>query len=115
MNNTTLIFVYGSLKAGLHNHYILEHSNLLCTHVTAPIFTMISFDAYPAVLLNGTTAIHGEVYSVSEDIFAEVAELEGFPFFYNRVEIETKYGTAFMYVMDEVIGEYCIVDSGIWK
>jgi len=76
---------------------------------------MISFDSYPAVLLNGSTAIHGEVYSVDGDTFAEVEELEGFPYFYNRIQIETKYGAAWIYVMDEVIGAYTIVESGIWK
>jgi len=115
LSSTTIIFVYGSLKAGFHNHFYLKNADFLGTHVTAPLYTMISLDSYPAVLLNGSTKIHGEVYAVSDHIFGNVEELEGYPYFYNRIKIETDYGSAWMYVMEEVIGEYSIVESGIWS
>lgn len=80
-----LVFVYGSLKAGYHNHHVLANSAFLGTGTTLPAFQMISFGSFPA-LIQGDKAYEGEIYQVDNKTFQELDWLEGYPDFYNRHE-----------------------------
>lgn len=77
---------------------------------------MVSIDGYfPAVLENGTTAIHGEVYSIDQSTFEQLDELEGFGILYDRSLTETTFGKAWIYNMKELLGDNPIVETGIWQ
>ena len=76
---------------------------------------MFDLGAYPAVTQNGNDVIHGEVYAVSEDTFNELDALEGYPDFYDRIQITTSFGRAWMYVVNRrTVGGKCIISSGLW-
>jgi gamma-glutamylcyclotransferase (GGCT)/AIG2-like uncharacterized protein YtfP len=96
----TKVFVYGSLKQGYGNHPILGTSELVAQYVTEPKYTMYSLGAFPAVVLDGETAISGEVYDVNDSVFKALDRLEGYPTFYNRTQIDTPYGKAWMYYLE---------------
>ena len=79
-----LIFVYGSLKSGHGNNVLLQDSNFVCKAITVDSdYEMISLGAFPA-LVDGDQYIHGEVYSVTDDILDRVDSLEGNGSFYQR-------------------------------
>lgn len=79
------VFVYGTLMKGGYNHYLLElyDSKLISEATTTEKFTMISMGSFPALLSNGETTIHGEVYSIDERTLSMLDELET-PYGYQR-------------------------------
>ena len=94
-----LVFVYGTLKLGYSNSHVLDISNgeLLGDFITEPKYTMLDLGAFPGVLLEGEDSIHGEVYEV--DTLKYIDHLDSYPDFYSRVEIDTTFGKAWMYVL----------------
>lgn len=117
-----LVFVYGSLKAGYHNHNTLANSPLISTGTTEPNYQMISFGSFPA-LIEGDKAYEGEIYEVDNNTLQQLDYLEGYPDFYNRsqVDIELPNGDVqkcWVYVLANP-GEYPInngsyVDRSSW-
>lgn len=87
-NEKALIFVYGSLKQGFHNHSLMK--NIRATFIgncctVFPIYDMISMnDSYPAVI-NGNFYISGELYEINEKDIEKLDNLEGYPNFYDRI------------------------------
>lgn len=113
---TLLVAVYGSLRKKHHNHnYYLNNNQTeyLGTDKTEPKFTMYSLGSYPALTLSGTTSIVIEVYRITEDIEKDLDRLEGYPNYYSKTVIDTKWGKAKMYVIPKLSG-YPIVNSGDW-
>ena len=105
------IFVYGTLKKGYENHRVIANAKFLGKHVTDPKYTMYDMGAYPCITLGGDTAIVGEVYEV--DSLRRTDVLEGYPVYYNRIEIETEYGTAWVYYYYPS-EESKVIGSGEW-
>jgi len=77
---------------------------------------MYSLGGFPCITEEGDTPIAVEVYKVDEQVFSRLDMLEGYPDFYNRKEIETKYGTAWIYYIEDAdyMGELNKVESGRW-
>jgi gamma-glutamylcyclotransferase (GGCT)/AIG2-like uncharacterized protein YtfP len=50
---THRVFVYGTLKKGLHNHYLLQDSEFFGGAVTVPTYSMISVGLTDAVTVPG--------------------------------------------------------------
>lgn len=113
--NHILIFVYGTLKKGLRNHSLLESSEYLGEFKTGPKFTLSNFGRYPVVSGGGETAILGEVYSISDNTLKILDKLERHPDWYHRILIETPFGDAYIYIMDESdVIDQPIIKNGIW-
>jgi gamma-glutamylaminecyclotransferase len=108
----SLLFVYGTLKRGQANHALLGRSPLLGEWLTAPKYTLYDLGSYPAVTLEGTTAIYGEVYKVSEKILLRIDRLEEYPLWYDRQLIPTRWGESWIYLMPSCCG--VILGSGCW-
>jgi len=90
-NGYHFVFVYGSLKRGFHNNFILRHSEFLGEFRSKdPDWRMISFNVYPGVLfsyLNGSH-VSGELFLVDDDDLVRLDRLESNGSFYTRSEIE---------------------------
>ncbi|CAG0912004.1 unnamed protein product, partial [Cyprideis torosa] len=56
------VFVYGTLRSGQANHYLLSTSVFLGEYRTLARYSMRDLGAYPGVVA-GRTAIVGEVYA----------------------------------------------------
>lgn len=93
------VFVYGTLKSGQRNAHYMHGARYLGRHVTARRYSMFEFGGYPAVCERGGHAISGEVYLVDERRFRRIDDLEWYPHFYQRIEIPTNWGQAWMYVV----------------
>jgi gamma-glutamylcyclotransferase (GGCT)/AIG2-like uncharacterized protein YtfP len=79
-----LVFVYGSLKKGFGNDRLLADSEFLMNSITRPIFEMISFGAFPAIIPDSQFHISGEVYRIPGSVLWSIDVLEGEGDFYNR-------------------------------
>jgi len=93
------VFVYGTLKRGQRNQHFMHGAEFLGQHRTEKIYSMYEFEDYPAVCLCGSQAITGEVYHISDRQFRMLDDLEWYPHFYQRPEISTGWGDAWMYIV----------------
>lgn len=111
-----LVAVYGSLRQGLHNHRLLENSEFIGTD-RIPNWEMYSYGGFPFIAPSSTSdTILIEVYDVTEDEFASLDMLEGYPSFYNRKQVSTEYGDAWIYFIDyEDTNDFTPVPNGDWK
>ena len=108
------VFVYGTLKRGQRNFHYLQDAEFGGEFITEAKYSMYEFDDYPAVTIDGMHAIHGEVFRVSDEQFGNLDGLERYPDFYQRIEIQTTYGLAWMYIVGV---EQCAqreMIAGIW-
>ena len=115
----SLILVYGSLLSGERNHGYLQHAQLIGKGITLPHFELLDLGSYPAMVLDGTTAIHGEIYAVDDDTLARLDRLEGHPHYFVRAHI-TLQGPdeleVWVYVMRrEILTAKPRIRSGDWK
>ncbi len=109
------VFVYGTLKRGHRNDHFLHWAEFVGNFTTQNIYSMYEFENYPAVCLHGNHAIEGEVYHVTDCQFRTLDDLEWYPRFYQRIEINTGFGDAWMYIVkaEQCHGKKPI--PGIWR
>jgi gamma-glutamylcyclotransferase (GGCT)/AIG2-like uncharacterized protein YtfP len=115
-----LYAVYGTLRHGFGNWSRLlnnEHCEYLGEQRTEPKYKMVSLGAFPGVILGGNQEVTIEVFRVnSPDVELRLDWLEGYPSFYQKTTIDTKWGKADMYILsEERYGNNQIVPSGDWK
>lgn len=83
----TLLFVYGTLRAGERNHRHLRGAALVGPARTPPKFRLVDLGRYPALLEGGETSVVGEHYRVDDETLAALDELEGHPDLFVRTSI----------------------------
>lgn len=114
-----LVFVYGTLMAGYHNHYYLETSKWVDYAKTVKDYSLFE-SGIPFVYedLNITT-ITGEVYEVSKSVMYYLDMLEGHPDAYKRKQIDVKLGftnevvKAWIYFYPRIVGN--LIESGNYE
>jgi len=99
MGQSNLVAVYGSLRNGLGNHRMLTTAEPYGDDVTEKEWQMFSLGAYPGIIPGGES-INIEVYKVNDLVFNSLDRLEGYPSFYNRRIINTKFGDAWIYFLN---------------
>lgn len=113
-----LVCVYGTLRRNQGNHRRLADSKFLGEFKTDPNFTMFSMGGFPGIFLNGKNSIICEVFEVADDrTMQSLDSLEGYPDFYNRTQIDTPWGKAWVYHIEESNRHgynYPIIESGDW-
>jgi len=108
------VAVYGSLRQGYWNNWVLGDSPLLTMGVTDPIYTMTA-DSFPFVNEGGDTAITVEVYEVNDRVKANCDSLEGHPTFYKRTPVTLQCGLEVeMYISQGSTGRFD-VPTGDYK
>lgn len=113
-----LVFVYGSLRQGMGNHRVLGNARFL-GNAEIEGWTMVSLGAYPAIYRDedNETPVKGEVYECDDLTFGRLDRLEGYPNFYNRCQVATAYGDAWVYFFADAprAGRYLSkVPGGDW-
>ena len=115
-NNTTRVFVYGTLRTGEPNHRLLHGYKPVATLRTAPTFELVNLGAFPGMTRGGSTAVVGEVYEVRAETLVDLDRLEGHPNFYRREAIELEDGrevSAYLLRPADARG-YRPIPSGDW-
>lgn len=108
------VFVYGTLKQGQRNDHFLREAGFDGHFTTESCYSMYEFGGYPAVCLDGGHAIEGEVYRVGNRQFQELDDLEWYPRFYQRIEIATRHGQAWMYIVQPELCHGKVLLAGRW-
>lgn len=108
------VFVYGTLLSGQHNNRLLSSSTLLGTDEVGGI-EMHDLGPFPAcVASERSEKVVGEVWEVSDETLQRLDYLEGHPTFYKRVQIQTKFGMAWVYLCKDGLTAP-LIPSGDWK
>ena len=90
----TLLFVYGTLRAGEPSHHLLAAAPCLAEASTDRAFELVSLGDYPAMVAGGRTAVVGELYQVDAEILARLDAFEDHPHLYRRQPIALADGRA---------------------
>jgi len=115
MNKHTVL-VYGSLRKGKHNHsYFLKDAALLGQGKVKG-FSMFSLGAFPFITPSEDDAIVAEAYEVDDAGLSSLDRLEGYPSFYNRMEVgmEDSELRGWIYYMDKPKTSSPYVEGGDW-
>lgn len=113
-----LLFVYGTLKQGFPNHYLMQGAYFIGTGHTVQKFAMYKHVVPYVVKGEPVSCIHGEVYSIHHSILETLDLFEGNPVWNYREIVDVILNTnashlsAWMYFNDTPIGE--LVESGIY-
>ncbi len=109
------VAVYGSLKRGFHNNPILSTSTFKGVDVIEG-WNMVSLGAFPGIF-KGEGVVHIEVYEVEEEEMERLDRLEGYPTFYNRTQVDTEHGKAWIYYLNNpsrYSNSERLVEGGKW-
>jgi gamma-glutamylcyclotransferase (GGCT)/AIG2-like uncharacterized protein YtfP len=97
------VFVYGTLKRGFGNNRLIKDQEFMGSCATKDHFNMVSLGGFPGVLSfeeqDNPAIIRGELYCVDDDALQSMDCLEGHPDFYERKQVETTLGKAWMYLL----------------
>ena len=112
-NNTTKVFVYGTLKEGYSNHSCLRNSPKITEGWLYGFQMWESYIPYVRKINDPESKVYGEVYEVTQDILINNLDvLEGHPYFYERIFIPDQLGGVWIYLCEK--GGRNLVKSGIW-
>jgi gamma-glutamylcyclotransferase (GGCT)/AIG2-like uncharacterized protein YtfP len=117
---TTRVFVYGTLRVGQDNYKYLLKDKAGANYLgqsTIRGYKMVSLGGFPAIFNTGNEEdiIIGDVFDVNEEVNSNLDRLEGYPGWYDKVEVETNdYGKAFVYTMDKVRDSENLIENGDW-
>ena len=122
MKNTKqhLVVVYGTLRKGQSNHYLLENEGAAYIgDGTVKGYGMIPLGGFPGAVPLEQGEIKTEMYSVDDSVLARLDMLEGHPNFYRRTPVDfiDKKGNvqkAEIYVLQRAAGSRPFIKSGDW-
>ncbi|MGR5141934.1 gamma-glutamylcyclotransferase family protein [Photobacterium sp. DNB23_23_1] len=109
------VFVYGTLREGEANAGFLKGAVKLGKERLAEGYMLYSLGTYPgAITLPDGGPLWGEVYRINACILRALDWLEDYPVEYDRVEISTSYGKAWIYLYNPPVSDLPVIESGDW-
>jgi gamma-glutamylaminecyclotransferase len=116
---TEYIFVYGSLKTGFGNHWLLSEKGLVGEGATASGIVLHCDGGFPFAV-RGDGVAYGEVFQITSSILDDMDYLEGHPAWYKRemVEIALENGEihdAWIYLNPQEAKSLPALSSGRWE
>lgn len=111
------LFVYGLLLEGEREHELLASARLLGKVRTAPAYTLVDLDVYPALLVGGNVSVAGELYEIDKKTRFEIDVKKQVPALFQRVKVTLEDGTeAETYAMrDEQVRGKRRLKNGSWR
>lgn len=115
----TRVAVYGTLKKGLSNHSLLQDAEFLGQD---RLNNLILYDLgpYPGACLAPSAGIEVEVYEVNSRTLAHLDRLEDLDEnnsdqgLYQRRQLPTRYGMAWVYLYNQATRGYPVIRQGGW-
>ncbi|MGA2226610.1 MAG: gamma-glutamylcyclotransferase family protein [Syntrophobacteraceae bacterium] len=112
---THLAFVYGTLRKGQGNHYLLDRSKFLGNAKTKMRYALYGSGVPFLSRTRAISQVIGEVYSIDDATLKRLDQLEGHPDAYKReqAEVVLQDGTeliAWIYFCDVAEGD--LIESG---
>lgn len=107
------VLVYGTLRQGESNHYLLSDSQFLGSVVTQAQFQLFDLGPYPAVIKGDQTLV-AEVYLVDDETMQQLDILEDYPHEYDRELVTTPHGQAWIYLYQNKRLLRNTIQSGDW-
>jgi gamma-glutamylcyclotransferase (GGCT)/AIG2-like uncharacterized protein YtfP len=111
------LFVYGTLLKGQPDHFCLDAAELLGPAQTEPCYILVDLGPFAALVFDGNTAVHGELYLVDPANLVKIDQLRQVPSLFRRQTIAlAKQGPADAYVMsiEQVRGKRRL-SHGQWR
>lgn len=119
------VLVYGSLRQGMGNdirHFARHAKADMTMKGTTQLqgALMRSLTGFPAISFpeeGAGYAVIGEVYEITSNekqMLASLDRLEGYPSFYDRKEVDTEFGKAWVYFFHEDRPNLPLVENGDW-
>ncbi len=87
------LFVYGQLLSGQRDHSALQGAELLGVVLTRPCYTLVDIDVYAALIIDGKTAVRGELYSLDYGHLTRIDALRQVPHLFRRDHVQLSDGT----------------------
>ncbi len=113
MADSTLLFVYGSLKRGRRHHAELGGARFVGVARTLPEYRLLDLGEYPA-LSSGCRSIAGELFEVTEALLVELDRFEGDDYERGAVRLEDG-STALAYCATaELVARAPVFDGDVW-
>ncbi|MEE2962003.1 MAG: gamma-glutamylcyclotransferase family protein [Myxococcota bacterium] len=113
--NVTL-FVYGTLRRNSSHVHLLGNAIWHGECVTKPNMTLLDLGDYPGLVLDGKTAVIGDLVTIAREQLSLVDEYEGYPKDYNRSQIQLANGrsaTTYIYIGPKESS--IVVADGNWE
>lgn len=113
-----LVAVYGTLKQGNHNNYIIGDAKYLGDDILYNV-TLYDLGPFPAAKLKESNGSYVEIYDCNDVHIQNMDFLEGYDetdpvnSFYVRTTITTKYGETYIYIFNRIIYDEPVVLN--WK
>ena len=108
------VFVYGTLLSGESNNYLLSKSILLGEEIL-PGLEMHDLGMFPAcVVSSDENSVIGEVWEVTDEVFKRLDHLEGYPIFYDRIQVKTTFGQTWVYIREKA-RTAPVICTGNWR
>lgn len=116
------IFVYGTLKKGDTNHFLLNGCELICKTYTKQSYIMVDLGPFPGVLKSGmvpenediSSPIQGEIYWVNNQTLRVLDMYEGEWYIREYVELQEDIGAQMYFLKELPSTGYRIIPGGIW-
>jgi gamma-glutamylaminecyclotransferase len=84
----SLLFVYGTLKRGFHNHKRLSSARFVESLQTIAGYQLYNYNGAPIMIFSGgESRVTGELYEVTRSVLEKIDEREGHPTMYRRETI----------------------------
>ena len=114
------VAVYGTLKRGFSNHGLLQHAHFIGEDILSCI-TLYDLGPYPGAKLKPSLGIIVEVFEVDERQMQQLDELEEYVAaspeqgMYDRQQVLTRFGSAWIYLYNPQVDEASAQHSGSWQ
>ena len=110
----SLVAVYGTLRQGQGNyHRLLSQYEMITLERTEEEWEMHSLGGFPAII-PGFQNIVIEIFDVDRTTMDALDRLEGYPNFYDRRQITTSLGDAWIYFQHELSWDEDPIPDGDW-
>jgi len=124
------VFVYGTLLSGFgnYNYYLKDKAKLIDKNASVEKFKIFDLGYFPACIFtdNPEDVVHGEVYSVCKETLRDLDRLEGYPRYYDRMNVNNLLMMEYPITMREPIWIYIQkieqlresaehIESGNWR